>query len=423
MLKKLLGICQNKQFLNLSVYGFGQLFNLVTPLLVVPYIVGICGEENFGKSAVGMALCFFLMVFIDYGSDLVGIREVSINRDNKEILQNLFSTTMAAKLVLLIAVMILMVIAIYSIPFFAVEKKLFLLQLTVLVGQFLNPTWFLQGVENVKWITISNIISKVIYLGCIFLIIQSEQDYVYINLFWGLGMMLSNGSFLYLIIKKYNFTFKHIQGNDILRFLKKDFNIFTSQIFFSSQMFLPVILISYFGSNLMAGQYKIVEQVILIFKTYILLFFNFVFPKVCFLLDKNKQNGMNNWKLFNGLNFIFITLSMVVIYFFSYDIVAYFNPTNRYVLSNLLQIAVLYPIVFAVSTPLKQLVLAWNYRKFYVNLTSIIVVLNLLSIIFLLPIFKIYGVFYSLIISEVIIILFYLLCIRKEIFVKSKPNF
>ncbi len=423
MLKKLLGICQNKQFLNLSVYGFGQLFNLVTPLLVVPYIVGICGEENFGKSAVGMALCFFLMVFIDYGSDLVGIREVSINRDNKEVLQNLFSTTMAAKLVLLITVMLLMIIAIYSIPFFAVEKKLFLFQLTVLVGQFLNPTWFLQGVENVKWITISNIISKVIYLLCIFLIIQSEQDYVYINLFWGLGMMLSNGSFLYLVIKKYNFSFKHIQGNDILRFLKKDFNIFTSQIFFSSQMFLPVILISYFGSNLMAGQYKIVEQVILIFKTYILLFFNFVFPKVCFLLEKNKQSGINNWKLFNGLNFIFITLSMVVIYFFSYDIVAYFNPTNRYVLSNLLQIAVLYPIVFAISTPLKQLVLAWNYRKFYVNLTSIIVVLNLLSIIFLLPIFKIYGVFYSLIISEVIIILFYLLCIRKEIFVKSKLNF
>lgn len=419
MLKKLLGIYQNKQFLNLSVYGFGQLFNLVTPLLVVPYIVGICGEENFGKSAVGMALCFFLMVFIDYGSDLVGIREVSINRDNKEVLQNLFSTTMAAKLVLLIAVMILMIIAIYSIPFFAVEKKMFMFQLTVLVGQFLNPTWFLQGVENVKWITISNIISKAIYLLCVFFIIKSEQDYVYINLFWGLGMMLSNGSFLYLIIKKHHFTFNHIQVNDILRFLKKDFNIFTSQIFFSSQMFLPVILISYFGSNLMAGQYKIVEQVILIFKTYILLFFNFVFPKVCFLLDKNKQNGLNNWKLFNGLNFVFVTISMVAIYFLSYDIVAYFNPTNRYVLSNLLQIAVLYPIVFAISTPLKQLVLAWNFRKFYVNLTSIIVVLNLLSIIFLLPIFKIYGVFYSLIISEVIIILFYLLCIRKEIFVKA----
>ena len=233
-------------------------------------------------------------------------------------------------------------------------------------------------------------------------------------------MIISNGFFLYLIIKKYKFTFRSTKRKEIASFLKRDFNIFTSQMFFSIQMFFPVILISYFGNNFMAGQYKIVEQVILIFKTYLLLFFNFVFPRVCYLLDKDKDKGIYNWQIFNGLNFILIFISMIVIYYFSYDIVSYFNPTNRYVLSNLLQIAVVYPIVFAVSTPLKQLVLAWNYRKFYVKITSIIVILNCLAIIFLMPIFKIYGVFYSLIISEVIIILFYLLCIRKKLFVKSK---
>ncbi len=420
MLIKLLGKLKSNQFLNLSIYGFGQLFNLVTPLLVIPYIVSICGEENFGKSAVGMALCFFLMVFIDYGSDLVGIREVSIHRDNKPQLESIFSTTMLAKGFLLLMVLLVMTFLICFIPFFALDKKLFLLQLTVLVGQFLNPTWFLQGVENVKWITISNVVSKTIYLSCVFLLIKVEQDYVYINLFWGLGMIISNGFFLYLIIKKYKFTFRSTKRKEIASFLKRDFNIFTSQMFFSIQMFFPVILISYFGNNFMAGQYKIVEQVILIFKTYLLLFFNFVFPRVCYLLDKDKDKGIYNWQIFNGLNFILIFISMIVIYYFSYDIVSYFNPTNRYVLSNLLQIAVVYPIVFAVSTPLKQLVLAWNYRKFYVKITSIIVILNCLAIIFLMPIFKIYGVFYSLIISEVIIILFYLLCIRKKLFVKSK---
>ena len=80
MIIKLLRIITNKQFINLSVYGFGQLFNLVTPLLVIPYIVTVCGEENFGKTAVGMALCFFLMVFIDYGSEIVVVKDVAVNR-------------------------------------------------------------------------------------------------------------------------------------------------------------------------------------------------------------------------------------------------------------------------------------------------------------------------------------------------------
>ncbi len=422
MIKKLLGIFQNKQFHKLSLYGFGQLFNLVTPLLVIPYIVSICGEENFGKTAVGMALCFFLMVFIDYGSDLVGVREISINRDDFIQTQKIFATNYLAKTILLLAVLFLCLILFQTIHFFTAEKKMFLFGLTLLIGQFLNPTWFLQGVENVKWITYSNIISKSIYLLLIFLFIKVEQDYVLINLFWGIGMIISNGLFFFLIIKKYKFSFSSIHKKDILQFLRRDFKMFGSQIFVSIQMYSPVILISYFGTNLMAGQYKIVEQVILIFKTYILLFFNYVFPNVCYSLGKNKQRGIYNWKLFNGANFIFVLVSMVFFYIFSYDIVSYFNPTNRYALSNLLQLAVFYPVLFAISIPLKQLVLAWNFNRFYVNLTSITVILNIIAIIILLPQFQVYGVFYSLLFIEGIMILFYLICIRKKLFSKEETN-
>lgn len=422
MVKKLLRIIYNKQFINLSIYGFGQLFNLATPLLVIPYIVLICGEENFGKSAVGMAFSFFLMVFIDYGSDLVGVREISVNRENKEKQEQIFTTTYLSKLFLLCMVLLITTLLFYTLPYFKSEQKLFFLGLTVLIGQFLNPTWFLQGVENVKWITISNVLSKTIYIAMIFLFIRSESDYVYINLLWGLGMIIANGIFFVLIVKKYNFSFNKCSKEAVRNFLKRDFKMFTSQVFVSIQMYSPVILVSYFGSNLMAGQYKIVEQVIVIFKTYIVLFFNYVFPKVCYLLETDREKGLLNWKIYNGVNFVFVFISMVIFYSFSYDIVAYFNPTNRYVLSNLLQVAVFFPIVFAISIPLKQLTLGWNFNRLYVNLTGAIVILNLIAIIVLLPIYKIYSVFYSLIVCELIVILFYLICIRKKLFLKEKNS-
>lgn len=411
-----------KQLKNLTVYGFGQLFNLVTPLLVIPYIVLTCGEENFGKTAVGMALSFFLMVFIDYGSDLVGVREVSVNRDNKEKLEQIFTTTYFSKLILLIAVLLFTSVLFTSIPYFKSEKQMFFLGLSVLIGQFLNPMWFLQGIENVKWITISNVVSKIIYIAGIFLFIQSKSDYIYINLLWGIGMIISNGIFFLLLIKKYNFSFSKCNKEETRAFLKKDFKMFTSQIFVSIQMYSPVVLISYFGSNLMAGQYKIVDQVIVIFKTYIVLFFNFVFPKVCYLLETDKEKGVLSWKTFNGVNFVFILCSMAAIYFFSYDIVSYFNPANRTELSDLLRIAVFFPVLYAISIPLKQLVLGWNFNRFYVNSTALIVILNIVAIIVLLPFYKVYSVFYSLIASEAIVILFYLICIRKKLFSQQKNS-
>lgn len=414
MLKLLKKILFHEQFQKLSVYGFGQLFNLVTPLLVVPYIVSVCGEENFGKTAVGMAISFFLIVFIDFGSDIIGVREVAVNRDNKNELNKIFTTTYVVKALILITVLIITSILIFTVPYFKNEITMFVLGLSVLVGQFINPTWFLQGIENVKWITLLNIISKSIYLTAIFVTIKQETDYVYINFCWGIGMIIANLFVFVLILKKHKFSFNSLIISEVFKHIKNDFSMFSSQIFVSLQLYSPVVLISFFGSNLMAGQYKIIEQIIVIFKTYIFLFFNYIFPKVCFLLEVDNKRALRNWKIYNGANFVFVFLGMAIFFVFSYDIVAYFNPTNRYVLSSLLQVAVFVPILLSISIPLKQLILGYNYKKFYVALTSVMVVFNLLCIVVFLPIYQVYGVFYSLIVTDIIIIIFYIYILKKK---------
>jgi O-antigen/teichoic acid export membrane protein len=418
MRQLLKNIIFHKQFQKLSVYGFGQLFNLVTPLLVVPYIVTICGEENFGKTAVGMSIAFFLIVFVDYSSDITGVREVSVNRNSKSELEDVFITTYALKFFIFILVFIISLLLIFNFSYFQSEKTLFLFSLAVLLGQFVSPIWFLQGIENVKWITVYNIVSKIIYLGLVFFFVKKENDYIYVNLFWGIGMFLSGIVFLIKIIIKHQFSFFNIKIKSVRDLLKKDFSMFSSQIFLSLHLYAPVIIISYFGNNLMAGQYKIVDQIIVIFKTYIFLFFNYVFPKVCFELDTNKKIGFKNWKLFNGMNFIFILISMVFIYIYAYEIISYFNPTNRYLLTNLLQVAVFIPLLLSISIPLKQLVLAENHKRFYIMTTYMVVLVNLITIFFLLPVFEVYSVFYSLLFTELLVIFFYLYSL-KEFFNKN----
>ena len=415
MLKLFNKILFHQQFQKLSVYGFGQLFNLVTPLLVVPYIVSVCGEENFGKTAVGMAIAFFLIVFIDFGSDIIGVREVAVNRDNPEVLNKIFTTTYVVKGIILLLVLTVASIIFHSFPYFKSEKIMFTLGLSVLIGQFLNPTWFLQGIENVKWITLLNIVSKCIYLVGIFFTIKKESDYVYINLWWGLGMIVSNFLVFIWIIKKHQFSFLLVNKDEVFKHIRNDFSMFSSQIFVSLQLYAPVVLISYFGNNLMAGQYRIVEQIIVIFKTYIFLFFNYVFPRVCYLIETDFKRGLKNWIIYNGINFVFVTLGMLFFHIYSYEIVSYFNPTNRYVLSNLLEVAVFVPLILAISIPLKQLVLAFNYKRFYVYLTSVMVLFNLLAIVILLPKFQVYGVFYSLIATDLIVIIFYLYQLKKNL--------
>ena len=382
----------------------------------MPYIVVICGEDGYGKIGVGMAIAFFIMVFIDYGSEFVGVKDVAVNRENMDKLESIFITTYSAKFILLLVMLFIVSVLFYFIPYFSNEKTLFFLSLSMVIGQFINPTWFLQGIENFKWITIVNILSKVIYLAGVFLFLNTPGDYIYCNLIWGIGMIAANGiAWLYLVYN-YSFSFATLKRAEVRKMIKDNFSIFSSQIFVSLQMYSPIVLISFFGGNTMAGQYKIVDQIIVIFKTYLLLFFNFVYPRVCYLLDKSKNEALRFWKVYNGLNGVFVIISMIIIALFSFKIVTYFKPKGIVEISNLLKLAVLIPTLQSLSIPLKQLVLGSNKQRAYVKSTMVITIISLIIIVIITPFYHVFGVLFALIVTEIITAVIFYSIIKKELF-------
>jgi O-antigen/teichoic acid export membrane protein len=421
MIKKGITYFKNqKQFQNLTIYGFGQAFNLITPLLVMPYIILICGEDGYGKIGIGMAWAFFLMVFVDYGSELTGVKDVAVHREDIKKLESIFITTYSTKFLLLLLIVCFVSILFYFIPYFSQEKALFFFSLAMVVGQFINPSWFLQGVENFKWITMLNVVSKVIYLASVFIFISKPEDYILSNLFWGLGMIVANGIAFFSIIFKYSFSFANTKKEEISRLTRENFSIFSSQIFVSSQMYAPIVLIGFLGGNAMAGQYKIIDQIIVIFKTYLLLFFNYAYPRICFLLEKSKKEALYFWKLYNGINFIFIAFSMFCIAFLSVEVVAYFNPQEIKSIADLLQLAVLIPVFQAISIPLKQLVLGKNKQKEYVRITMITTIISLVLVVIITPFYKVQGVLLALITTEIMTATIYYAQIKNNLFGRSQ---
>ncbi len=411
---------QKNNLYNLSVYGIGQAFNLITPLIVIPYIIAVCGLANYGRSAVAMALLFFLIVFVDYGSDIIGVKAVATNRDKQYELGRIFTTTYCAKFCMLILILGVMAVLFLFVPNFADDSALYFLSLPILIGQFLNPTWYLQGLENFKVITIVNVLSKCIYLIGIFSFINQPSDYIYINLWWGIGMIVANGCCFLWLIHKNRFEFRALCKDDISIHLKEGFPIFSSQIFVAIQLYSPLMLVGFLGGAVLAGTYRVVDQIIVIFKTYILLFFNFVFPRVCYLLGDSLAKGVRYWLLFNGANFIFILISMAVVYGFSSDVVAFFTDSHRDGITDLLKIAILIPILMSVSVPLKQLVLGMTYNSFYVNTTIAISLANVIAMIVMLSLFGLPGVLISLILAEATTAMLFYLKINKPLFLPQK---
>lgn len=414
---KLRNVYRNKKLSDLSVYGFGQAFNLVTPILVVPFIISICGIENYGKIGVALSLAFFLIVFIDYGSEIISVREISLQRDDKVTVAEIFSTTQLAKTMMLLLIIGFCSILFFTIPYFRDEFLLYIFTLSILIGQVVNPVWFLQGVENYKLITVVNVISKLLYLTFVFLFIREEGDYIFVNLYWGLGAIIANvGMLIYLNL---NYKFKLLNKNFVSakKYIVQNFQIFTSQLFTSLQMYLPIMLIGWLGSNVLAGQYKVVEQIIGIFRTYILLSFNFLYPKICYGIEESYKRTFRYWAVSNGINALFVFVCLVVIAIFRVEIIDYFTKLEVVKITEVLLLALLIPAIQALQIPLKQLLLAMNRNSVYVRISFLQTLLILLFVSVSLVYSDLFAVIWAIIISELIIsfaYLYFLILYRKK---------
>ena len=174
------------------IYGLGQAINIVSPLLILPYIIFMCGEEGLGKVGVGMSLALILSGIIDYGSYINGVKDISINRTDKKILEFHFKSIYLSKFILFLGVFLFFILLVCFVPFFEQDKRLYFYSFFIVVGQFINPIWFFQGIENFKLISFINVTSKVIYIFLVFTLLHETSDYIYVNLFLGLGAIIGN---------------------------------------------------------------------------------------------------------------------------------------------------------------------------------------------------------------------------------------
>lgn len=402
------------QLKNFSIYGFGQFINLVSPLLVTPYLIYVCGVQNFGKIGLGISIAFFLILIVDYGTDITGVKNISINRGNNQALGKLFSTIFITKLFLFLLVMIFSTILFLTIPFLYQEKMLLFLSLSIVLGQLFNPTWFLQGTENYKLIALLNSLSKIIYLLTVYLYVKETDDYIFANLFWGIGTLIAGIIAFIWIVKNYNFSISVVNKMDIIHLLKEDFSLCVSQLFLSLKLTAPIVILSYFGGYLLAGQFKIMEQVISLFRTYLQTYSRFFYPKLCYKIFNDVKVGIQFWKKIYLLDGLFLILLLAAMFIFTEEVLTFFKVENRMIVDLIpaFRLSLVIPLLIAVSQPLEQLLFSLNKNAIYVKLTIIATIIGVLCLVIFTPYFQLIGALVILILTELLLALFYYLSLK-----------
>ncbi|MFV0186606.1 oligosaccharide flippase family protein [Empedobacter falsenii] len=401
---------------NFLVYSIGQSINLLSPLIVMPHLMRICNEDGFGKIGIAFSICLILCCIVDYSSYLNGTKEIVINKRNILYINQRIGDIYSYKMIIFLTFLGFLFIGILLFPNFY-EKKLLFLSLPIVISQLVNPNWFLQGLEKFKQIAFLNIISKIIYIACIFYFIKTKEDYVWANFFLGISGIIVYTFYIFFYIKKYKLRFKLSNISNGIKILKTDYSICLSEFCLSLYQYFPILIVGYFTGPSTAGLYRVIEQIFSVFRTFTFMFFNFSYPTVCYDIEKNLKKGLKIWKLYHLVNFTFISIGVVSVFFAKDFIFNYFHIAleDRNLLIDILKIALIVPLLLVISQAFRQLMFALNLTRMY---TYIIYLTCSMSIIFLgilVHHFGLKGAFISMIFIEIIVITLYSTNILKKL--------
>lgn len=407
--EKFLLLISDKNKRNFFIYGFGQAFNLLSPLIVAPLVIAKCQEAGYGKVGLGFALALFLILIVDYAFDIKSTKSASENRHDSSLLEELISTTICIKIVLFTIVVILFTILLETVPFFFQEQKLFILSLSIVFAQVFNPIWFFQGIENFKMISIINIASKVTYVSLVLLFINTTEDYIYVNLFLGLSSFIFYFCGLLYIKMKYEFKIIVPSFTKVKIILINDFSFCISQLFLSARQLAPLVMVSYFLGFSIAGQYRVLEQIFNLFRTSSQVFLKFFYAQACYRFMINVKEGWEFWKKYTLANVVLVASALMVIYYFSTEVLRFFHlpETTITELDYLFKIALSISLLMSFSLPLEQLMFIQDKSKIYVKITIFATIVNITLLLLLIRRFELFGIIITIIIAELTISAFY----------------
>lgn len=238
---------------NFSYLSILQIGSYVLPILTYPYLARVIGVEGFGKIAFAMSIVVYFTTITDWGYNFSATRDVARNRENLDSISKIYSVVTSSKLFLLFVSAIIMVILIFSVPQLKEDFLVYILSFSIVIGQTIFPEWLFQGLENMKFMVVLNIISKLIFTMLIFIFIKSPNDYVLQPLFAGCGYILSGVISLYFIHRKMKLRFKVSNFREIYVSIKNSFDVFFNNLMPNLYTSVSVLILGFFGGGVANG--------------------------------------------------------------------------------------------------------------------------------------------------------------------------
>lgn len=386
--------------------------NFILPLITIPYLVRTLGINKFGIVMVAQSFAILLTIITEFGLDMSATRQVALIKNDKRKVSQYFFDVFFLKMFLVIIAFIILAFFIFYVDKFSREYLVYFFSFGMVFGQALFPAFFFRGIEEMRIITIINVLAKVIFTISVFIIIKTPGDYHYVPILNGLGFILS-GCLGFILSLKYVSFMKPI-FNEAISIAKESFSLFLSNLAVSFYTKINTLIVGIFISDSVAGVYSSMEKLVVATKSIYIPLYQALFPNIVVKDKITIVSIINKMKYYMGALGAIISF---LIFLFAVDILnLIYNDemiTSYYVIFQILGlIGFLSSLNMLFVSLFFPAVKAFNQRLKILSMGGIF---NIILVITLVQYYSIYGVAISATISELFILIVAYYLYKREV--------
>lgn len=281
---------------------------MIFPLITLPYVSRVLSTYGTGAVAFAQSVLSYFSLAALLGIQTYGVKACAAVRDNPHELSRTVRELLRIILISTSCVFLLYNIAIFLIPRFSENRILFF---TFGLGLWLasfGVEWFYQAIEQYGYITVRNIIFKIIGLILMFLFVNTKDDYyIYgvIVLFSGYGMNVLN----IIRLRKFIDYNKNVKLRIMPHLKRMIWYLIAST---SSGMYIQtdMLLLGFLNSTHVVGLYQLVYKIKNVLVQAVNSVGNVMLPRMTYYKSNNGIQEVSNLiaKNFNFVGVIFTSI-------------------------------------------------------------------------------------------------------------------
>ncbi len=298
----------------LLLYGV-QISSYIFPLIALPFLARVLAPEKFGLISFAQYFIWYFLTLTEYGFNLTATREIAVHRDDPEIVSRIFSSVMLTKLLLTIAGFTIMLAVVLATPKLRPDWLLFCVSFLTVVGSFLFPLWFFQGMQRMGHVALRDFAAKLISLAALFAFVRHDSDYILAAGIQAGATVIAGLAGLLSVRQIMRVQWTSPGWKEVYGALHKTWPVFLSMAALSLTASTNIFILGLISTSAEVGYYSAAYRIVVALRLLVSPIVTALYPHISHMAANSKENAvrfLERYAVLLALPFLAISVGLFV---------------------------------------------------------------------------------------------------------------